>query len=241
MSELYDLQRYRQRVSEPGYSPEAESEARWARIEALGEETRQILKESAKIADSALRTAKEASAMVKETLRAADKTSRAADKTLRAVDKMSRAVEGTSERVDGMSKTHGRVAEEFFHAVLLKAPCLGGMEFHQAYPNFKVTKYSGGNAEYDLLLMNGEFIAVIEIKHRLRRDDVERMREVTLPRFRYFLPQYKDKALAPAVAAITADQDAVALAHKCGYAVLRPDGQKVRADVKHLRYIPGET
>lgn len=139
-----------------------------------------------------------------------------------------------------MSKTHGRVAEEFFHAALLEAPCLGGMEFGHAFPNVKVT-HSGESAEYDLLLMNGEFVAVIEIKHRLRRGDVERMRKVTLPKFRYFLPGYKDKTLAPAMAAMTADEDAVALAHKCGYAVLRPDGQKVRADLEHLRYIPGET
>ena len=43
------------------------------------------------------------------------------------------------------------------------------------------------------------------------------------------------------MAYVTADKDAVALAHKCGYAMPCPDGQKVRADTAVLRYIPSET
>jgi len=58
------------------------------------------------------------------------------------------------------------------------------------------------------------------------------------PNFRCLLRQLSDKTLVPVVAGMTADSDAIALAHECGYAVLLPDGQKIREDTTHLRYIP---
>lgn len=161
----------------------------------------------------------------------------AAQKSLeKEVEKMVKTVHNVCKEVGGMSQTQGRVTEEFFYQALSKAPWIGGLKFGYVRANVKST-HRGEQAEYDLLMMNGEVVAVIEVKHKLRRTDVERMRDVTLPGFRRFLPEYNDKKLAPAVACMTADDDALALAHKCGYAVLAPSGRKVCADTSHLRLL----
>ena len=164
-------------------------------------------------------------------------TAKEVRKAIKMAQETTRVARETSRIVGGMGQTQGRVTEEFFYDALRKTRRLGDIKFDYVYPNVKGFQRND-HAEYDLLLLNDEMVAVIEVKHKLRRDDVERMRDVTLPGFRYFLPDYKDKTLAPGMACMTADEDAIALAHKCGYAVLLPNGRQVRADVSHLRCLP---
>ena len=179
----------------------------------------------------------EAEAARESAERQIEETAKEVRKAIKMAKETTRVAQETSRIVGGMGQTQGRVTEEFFYDALSKTLCLGDIEFSHVYLNVKAFHRSE-RAEYDLLLLNGEMVAVIEVKHKLRRDDVERMRDVTLPGFRHFLPAYKDKTLAPGLACMTADEDALALAHKCGYAVLLPNGRQVRADVSHLRCLP---
>ena len=151
--------------------------------------------------------------------------------------KLTQAMRETRKEMGGMSNTQGRTTEEFFLQALDKDRRLGALEFGHIRPNVRAYD-CGQEAEFDILMMNGEVVAVIEVKHTLRREDVKWMREWTLPSFRRFLPEYDDKTLAPAMACIIAKRDALALAYQYGYAVLRPGGQRVHADVSHLRCLP---
>ncbi|MDD9864125.1 MAG: hypothetical protein OXU54_06085 [Gammaproteobacteria bacterium] len=159
------------------------------------------------------------------------------DKQHARLGQLERTVDRVSKIVGGMGETQGRLAEEFIYEALQKAPRIGDLEFDVLHMNFKAT-HREKSAEYDLVMTNGEFAAIVAIKHKLHRNDVEKMRTVLLPNFRYLLHQLSDKTLVPVVAGMTADPDAIALAHECGYAVLLPDGQKIREDTTHLRYIP---
>ena len=212
MNELESVKRSLEQIAKSNAEAaawRAVADARHAEAEAARESAEREIKETAKEVRKAIK-------MAQETTRVARETSRI---------------------VGGMGQTQGRVTEEFFYDALSETPCLGDLKFSHVYLNVKAS-HRGDHAEYDLLLLNGGMVAVIEVKHKLRRDDVERMRDVTLPGFRHFLPAYKDKTLAPGVACMTADADALALAHKCGYAVLLPNGWQVRADVSHLRCLP---
>ena len=179
----------------------------------------------------------EAEAARQSAERQIEKTARAVDRAIKMAQETNRVAREAARMVGGMGETQGRVAEEFFYDALIKEPRLGDIEFSDVQTNVK-PPHRGDHAEYDLLLLNGEMVAVIEVKHKLRRDDVERMRDVTLPSFRRFLPEHDDKELAPGVACITADEGALALARKCGYAVLLPNGRQVQADISSLRILP---
>ncbi len=205
-----------------------ESEARAEARHAKAEESKRSLEKQIEKTDK----------QIEKTDKQIEETEKQVKETEKQVKEASRIMHEVCKEIGGMGQTQGRVAEEFYHQALLEAPRLGDAEFGHVRSNVGAARPDGKHAEYDLLLLNGEMVAVIEVKHKLRREDVEKMRDVTLPNFRSFLCEYNDKTLVPAVAGMTADQDAVALAHECGYAVLLPDGQKVRADVEHLRYIP---
>ena len=156
--------------------------------------------------------------------------------TSREVKETTRVARETSRIVGNMGRTQGQVAEEFFYAALREEPCIGNLKFDDVRANFKVDR-RGRSAEYDLMMTNGEYVVVVEVKHKLRGRDVEHMREVLAPNFRFLLPEWRDRKLLLAAAYITAVADALSLAREYGYAVLSPDGQKVRADTRCVRYM----
>ena len=162
----------------------------------------------------------------------------AADKIFKKeLAELTRTMRDTRKEVGGITNTRGDATEAFFLQALDKERRLGDLEFGYVRPNVKAFD-RGQEVEFDILMMNGEVVAVIEVKHKLRCEDVERMREWTLPSFRRLMREYDDKTLAPAMACIIAQRNALELAYEYGYAVLRPGGQRVCADVSHLRCLP---
>ena len=140
--------------------------------------------------------------------------------------------------VRGYARQPRRLAEEFFQRALKRRPRIGDLVFREIQANVSPLARNGTMAEYDIVMTNDEYVAVIEVKHKLHKNDVVKVRDALVPSVRHMLPELSDKVLVLGVAGMMADAVAVALAHKCGYAVLLPDGQKVRADTEHLRCIP---
>ncbi len=145
--------------------------------------------------------------------------------------------EALKKMVGGIGETQGQIAEDFFYQALLKARGIGGIPFEDIRSNVRVRRRDK-RAEYDLVMENGKFVAIVEIKQRLRETDVEKVHAVLMPNARYLLRELHGKTLVPVVAGMTVDEGAVALAHNYGYAVLTPNGQQVRTDTTHLRCIP---
>ena len=55
--------------------------------------------------------------------------------------------------------------------------------------------------------------------------------------FCFLFRELSDEILVPTVAGITADSTTVTLAREYGYALLLPDGRKVREDARYLRLL----
>ena len=162
----------------------------------------------------------------------------AADKAFKKeLAELTRTMRDTRKEVGGITNTRGRTTEELFFQALNKDRRLGKLKFRHIHTNVRGCD-DDREAEFDMLMTNGQVVAVIEIKHKLRCEDVERMRKWTLPDFRRLMPEYDDKALAPAMACIIAQREALALAYKYGYAVLRPGGQQLHVNASHLRCLP---
>ena len=227
MNNVHDIRRYRIAEKRPDPYSDAASRARWARIEAAHEEIQRAIAATDRQLEE---TAKE----VKETARVSRES---IQKLSRQVEETSKAVKDLDKKVGGAGQVRGRIAEEFFYKALREERRIGALKFDEIYPNFEA-KRDGRSNEYELLLSNGELVAVVEVKHNLRRRDVDDMRKVRAPNARYYLRRFSDKKMMFVMAYMTARADVVTLAHECGYATLSPDGQKARADVSCVRYVP---
>lgn len=95
-----------------------------------------------------------------------------------------------------------------------------GIPVHRVMPNVCARDDSGqATMEIDLLVINGDHAIAVECKSRLTTDDVDEHVE-RLSRFKAAFPEYADKLLHGAVAAMGAPDEVVRYAEKQGFYVL---------------------
>lgn len=79
-----------------------------------------------------------------------------------------------AEMYGGVGNNQGAVAEEFFFNTLKAKPDLNGI--HYDFIDKNVTRYQDGiEDEFDILLVNGQDISIIEVKYRAHPKDLERL------------------------------------------------------------------
>lgn len=185
---------------------------RWKQTEDLLEvrskETRELLKELSKEAD---RRSKEANRRSKE-----------ADRRFKETE---RIVRGVSKNLGGIGNSIGEAAEEYFRAALKKMKEFAGVKIKSVGSLSKQLKDLGG--EYDVVLFGKDTLIVVEVKHKLTRDDVTWFINKSLPTFKPLFPEYAEFRLIGAVAGMTAQKTAVRMAINNGLFVITQSGQKV--------------
>ncbi len=93
-----------------------------------------------------------------------------------------------------------------------------------------VNRYSKAldiHEEYDMILTNSNVIVVVEVKHKLRVEDVEKFYSKKIPNFRKLFPNRKDYQIVGAVAAFLFDKNAQELAESYGLLILTKTGKEL--------------
>jgi hypothetical protein len=133
--------------------------------------------------------------------------------------------------LDKIAKEHGSlannlgdVAEETFYTGLERSKRLGMQKFTKIARNVRDFK---GN-EYDIVLMNGSAVAVLEVKHKIHPSDVDEFVGKIIPAFRTSYPQYKDFKLYGGLAGMAFPTSAREAAEKHGLFVLTQNGQNIK-------------
>jgi hypothetical protein len=136
--------------------------------------------------------------------------------------------------LDGVSTNQGSVAEEYFYKSLYKRPLLGGIEFDRVTPNLIRAIRKGETSEFDVVLVNGNSVAVVEVKYKAHLNDLEQV-QTQLKRFRVACPEFKNYALYGGIAALSMPK---AVAHEAlaqGLFVLSREGQTLMVQDKGMR------
>ncbi|MCL1968286.1 MAG: hypothetical protein FWF65_01785 [Bacteroidetes bacterium] len=140
-----------------------------------------------------------------------------------------------SKEIGGIAHSNGEVAESYFFNSFKKYPHFAGQDYYSVEPN--KSYYSAAldmQDEYDLVLYNGASVAIIEIKYKVRKDDIEQ----TLKKaetFRKLFPQYKDYAIYLGLAGFHVYKNAEDEAIKHGIAVIKQVGKNRIVNDGHLR------
>ena len=112
---------------------------------------------------------------------------------------------------------------------------VAGVKFDEIYAN--VSKKRGGeNIELDALLVNGDSVAIMEVKKKLHLNDVDKVHDKLIGRFRELFPEHRAKRLLVLVAGETVNSDAAAQALENGFIVLSFEERKLTIRVQQARY-----
>jgi len=128
--------------------------------------------------------------------------------------------------VGNISNNQGDATEEFFYRSLLEDAHLGDMHFDTIDRNLQ--RHKGHlQDEFDLVLVNRDSVAVVEIKHKAYPDLIDKMVNKKLPHFRALFSYYKQLKLYGVIASMISNRKLVEKAKAAGLFFLTQQGQHV--------------
>ena len=147
-----------------------------------------------------------------------------------------RKMKNLNEMIGGVSNSNGMYAEEFFfNAIDTGDKRLFGERFDQCYSLLKrYNKENQEKSEHDILLINGKAVAIVEVKYRARKEDVQKIVN-RLPTFRALYPEYKEHRVYLGLAAMSFDRGVQKESAKEGVAIVKQIGDVVVINDAHVK------
>lgn len=139
-------------------------------------------------------------------------------------------LERLAEMYGGISNNMGRAAEDFFFHTLKNNPNVKGIYFDFIDKN--VHRYKNGiEDEFDILLVNGQDIMIIEVKNSLKINDIEKMLERKMQNFYKLFPEYGNYRVHIAFACYSLTEGVKDFAIQKGVILLQGRGEIVETTV----------
>jgi hypothetical protein len=131
-----------------------------------------------------------------------------------------------AEMYGGVGNNQGKVAEEFYYNSLRHDPTLNGIHFDFIDKN--VTRSKGDiEEEYDLLLINGEDVFIVEVKYRLHPKDVALLVGRKQTHFKQLFPEYRNYRIHLALATFALEDNVKQMALEQGVTLLQRRGDLI--------------
>ena len=131
-----------------------------------------------------------------------------------------------AEMYGGVGNSQGAVTEEFYYNSLKADPVLAGMRFDIIDKN--VTRsHAGLEDEFDLILVNGREVFVVEVKYKAHERDLERLLNKKAVNFRNLFPEHASRRQRFALAAFHIHDELKQAALGQGVTVLQRKGDVI--------------
>ena len=164
---------------------------------------------------------------MRESQKETDRQIQATDRQLQATElqlqKTARKLDSIGEMVGGISNNQGDVAEEFFISGFRQTMALGNLHFDRLLKNYSIG-HKRLTDEFDIVLVNGKIVVVIEVKYKVHQNDIKKMIERKLPNFRTLASTYNNHKLYGAIAGFSIPDDVIKEADQAGLFVLGRSG-----------------
>ena len=147
-------------------------------------------------------------------------------------DKISTQIRELNETVTGMSKSDGLFAEEYFcNSFKQRKQTFFGETFDDIRKNLKGTE---SNDEYDIVLVNGKSVGIVEVKYRGRLYNISQITGKAQT-FRLNFPKYKNHRIYLALASMIFHQRLEDECKNNGIAIVKQVGDTVVINDQHLK------
>lgn len=128
----------------------------------------------------------------------------------------------------------GDAAEEFFYNALEQNKFLGNQQFDEISKNIKAKKHRLED-EYDIFMENGSAVAIVEVKHKVRKEHITKLLENKAENFRILFPDYANYKLFVGIAGLAFDHKTEEYAAENGIAILKQKGDVMQTNANQMR------
>ena len=177
---------------------------------------------------------------IKETSRELKDSIKETDRQLKESQKETdRVVREVSRQLGTIGNSNGDVAEEYFQNAFTKDPSLNGEVYNTVRFNVNPLTTNGQEeAEYDIVMVNGKSIAIIEIKYHLTKKELKEKLSKLLKKaetFKAFYPEYKNHKFYLGIASLSFRKNIEKIIQESGIAVIKQVGDKMVINSKNLK------
>jgi hypothetical protein len=157
------------------------------------------------------------------------------DRQMKENDRIVREkLEKIGEEIGGISDNIGHHAEQFFQDVFRRKLEFGMVKYDEMIPNIAY-KGKKGEIEFDIALLNGNSIALIEVKNRIHPDFVKTLAEERIEKFRKFFPEFSDYSAYLGIAGFSFSDEVLDQASGYGIGIIKQVGEGVEIAANNLR------
>ena len=152
------------------------------------------------------------------------------------VDKTTLSIQNMREELGGMGKSNGEMAEELLYNSLERNRSLGGIEFYDIDRNWdRNNKQLKMHAEFDIVLVNGDTVALIEAKHRVRNGDADKFVNKVTTKFKKLYPKYADYKILLGIGGMSFEGKSIEEAKEQGIIVIKVSTEKVEYFAEEMK------
>jgi hypothetical protein len=202
--------------------------------EQLAKTDAQLAKTDAQLAKTDAQLAKTDAQLAKTDAQLAQ-LGRRVDEVCARVDSVCARVDSVCTQLGGIANNQGDVAEEFFFHALEKKPYIGGVHFDRVEHKVQAGRKQE-RAEFDMLLYNGNSLAIVEVKYKVHLNALEQL-ERLIQSHRALYPEYKSYKIYAGIAGLSVPSEVIEQAHQKGFFVLKQQGEVMVIDSAHMRSI----
>ena len=151
------------------------------------------------------------------------------------VDETSASVREVSKQLGGIGNSNGYFAEQFFAHSLREKKTMGGVQFDEVEVNLK-HKRKGIIDEFDIVMYNGDSIAIVEVKYVAAVGDLKNLIEKKVPNFKYLYPEYAGYKIYLGLAGLSFENDLVKKqGTEAGVAILEAKGDHAEITADNMK------
>jgi len=150
-----------------------------------------------------------------------------------------RLIKAMQREIGGMGNSNGEFAEEFFYNSLKETMTFAGIHFEYISDKFarqkKMPDKTEVRAQFDIVLLNGDSLALIEAKYKADEEDVKEMIEKKIPNFKFLYPEYAKHKLYLGIGSLVLKDRVVQEAKKLGIGLMEQRGDAVEYKTDWVR------
>jgi len=192
--------------------------------EQLTKEIRLLLKEAAATQERTVAIQEESAIRMKKFEESLEKSSKEFNEKLEKI----------SEQIGGISNNIGHHAEQFFQSVFKEKLEFGRIKYDEMIPNL-THKSKKEEIEFDIALINGDSIALIEVKNRIHPNFVIKFAEERVEKFREYFHEFENYDVYLGIAGFSFSDEVLDRASAYGIGIVRQVGEGVEIEANNLK------
>ena len=146
---------------------------------------------------------------------------------LRSQEKTDARLEKVAKILGNIGISNGDFAEELFFNSLYANPFLGGLRYDSVKRNVSNRRRNRDEGEYDIVMYNGDTVALIEVKYKAHTNDIAKLLKNEPQNFRQTFTEYKDYKFYLGLASTVTYDKLITEVREAGIFLLTQRGQHI--------------